>query len=320
MVPMKTVEQLKADFTAKPGGKKVLTAPRIKVLKGSDKVARVVKIMFFGATGSGKTYAITSLLRLGYRVLLITTDIGGSGLNTVILALGNDNPLLANITEIILNNDEEVQQFLDNPAAVYPGVYDEDFDFAVWDGFGAWQQVQLSDAIGKMPVTREGGKEVAAEVESGLMFEQAQWGMMRNGTVRALHKFCTLHNKKTGKIWHKIITAHEGYKSKPPARGQEGKGYTETKMPLLQGAGGILSGGAFDLIIRTKVEKEETPQKVTKNYIYQIEAENLNSKNRGFELPNSMPADMGVLWTKLSTQLGIDKDAKDESLKEDLNA
>ena len=312
------MEQLKTDFqTPTSTTRKVLTSPRIKVTRGSDKVARVVKIMFFGATGSGKTYSVIALLKQGYKVLLVGTDIGGSGLNTIVLALGAGNPLLDNITEILLNNDDEVQQFLSDPRTVYPEIYDQDIDFLVWDGFGAWQQVQLSDKIGSMPVTRESGKEVAAEIESGLMFEQAQWGMMRNGTVRALHKFCTLHNKKTGKVWHKIITAHEGYKSKEKKGADKTGGYVETKMPLLQGAGGILSGGAFDLIIRTKVEKEENDKRVvTKKYLYQIEGENLMSKNRGFELPNIMDADMGVLWDKLSTQLGIHKDATDESLKE----
>lgn len=282
--------------------------------RGSDPNNSPVKIMFFGPWSSGKSYSIVGLLLSGLKVLVMTTDVGGSGMNAVKLALrhAGKEELLDNLYEVVINGDDELQEFLLTPRSFFPDIYTVDLDWVVWDGFGAWQQVDLSERIGGMAVPRAGNKELPQAVEEGLQFEQQQWGMMRNATIRAVHKFCSLKNKETGKIWHKIVTVQEGVKSKKVEAGKDASSLTETHMPLVQGAGGVLMGGAFDLIIRTH-EVKETDSKgiVSSKYLYELKGENHMSKNRGFKLPNVMPADMQELWKSIASQLGVVKDAVD---------
>lgn len=282
-------------------GKRVLRAPKgPQLVRGSDPTNSAVKLFIFGPWGSGKSFSIKGLLEHNFKVLVATTDAGGSGLNSVKLALQREGKaaLLDNLYEIILEDDEQVQVFLSDPATYIPDIYDIDPDWLVWDGFGSWQQVYLSEKIGKMPVPRTGNKELPEAVEEGLQFEVAQWGMLRNGTYRAVHKFCALNNVKTKKVWNKIVTSQEAYKSK------EQEGLIETGKPLLQGAGGILMGGAFDLIIRTKeVSGIGEGGKRASKFMYQFQAGNMIPKNRGFDLPPQIEADMFKLWDILNQQL-----------------
>lgn len=315
-MPLKKMENDSKEAFIQGSGKRVLIAPRAsRVKRGDDKTASPVRILFFGELGSGKTFCIVALLQMGYKVLVISTDAGGSGLSTVKLHLNNNNlsHLLEGLYEVVLNDNEEVQAFMDYPELFFPDIFDVGIDFLFWDGFSNWQQVYLSEDIGKMPLERSGGKELGAAVESGLFFEQGQWGMMRNGTVRTIDHFCSMNNRKTGQVWHKIVTAQESIKTKPLA---EGGGFIETKEPLLQGSGGILTGAAFDLIIRTKRSKVMNGSDLVEKFLYQIKAENKRDKNRGFQLPNSMEADMTKLWGEISRQLGLEKKAVDTKLIE----
>lgn len=306
---LKTLEQTKAEFIA-PGTKKVLPSPRFRITSGDDKAGNMLKIFIFGGWGSGKTFFVVGLLLQGLKVYIVNTDIGGSGANSIKLELtrlGRED-LKANFKEVILSREADFQIFLNSPETVDPTIYDFDPDVLFWDGLAAWQQVELSEKIGSMPVTGSGdNREVPAHLESGLAFEQPQWGMLRNATVRGVHKFCSLNNKRTGKVWHKVATAQEAIKMKPA---KAGGGYVETKMPLLQGAGGVLIGAAFDLIMKT--DKTATGEFV---YIFE-DGENLMSKNRGFKLPATMAADSGKLWADLTAQLGVERGAVDETLKE----
>lgn len=260
--------------------------------------------MWFGPWGSGKTWVLKGLLEHGFKVLVVTTDVGGSGLAAVKIPMrlaGQGELIETLLAEVVLNDDNEFQSFLQEPKGFFPEIYDWDPDFLFWDGAASWQQVYLSDRIGEIPV----GKDISAAVDSGLVFETPQWGMLRNGTFRGFHKFCSLHNRQSGKIWHKVVTCQEGVKS---AQKKDG-GMVETKSPLLQGAGGVLIGGAFDLIIRCKEVKQAGKDS---NYLYQISNENNMSKKRGFKLPAEMPADMFVLWKDIESQMGIVRGAKDE--------
>jgi hypothetical protein len=295
-----TVKQTpKAEFM--DVGKKTLPVPRgPKVVRGDEPTP--CKIFVFGPWGSGKTSVIKGLLEHGLKVLCVTTDVGGSGTNSVKLPLKREGKgdLLANLYEIVLENDEQVQAFISEPTIYFPDIYEWDPDFLVWDGFAGWQQVYASEKIGSMPVPRSGNKDIPEAVEAGLQFEVAQWGMLRNTTFRSVHKFCALNNRKTGKLWHKVVTAQEGYKS------EEGKGLQETGKPLLQGSGGILMGGAFDLIIRTKeVQGKDDKGRSVSKFVYQVKAGNLTPKVRGFELPVELQGDMYKLWETLKGQLGI---------------
>lgn len=270
-----------------------------------------MKLYFYGAWGTGKTLTVVGLLKHGFKVLVVTTDVGGSGTTSVKLSLRQEGheDLLDNLYEVVLNGDDEVQAFLSEPATFFPDIYAVDPDFLMWDGFSSWQQVDLSERIGGMPMERARGKEISDAVESGLQFETPQWGMMRNATFRAIDRFCGLHNRATGKVWHKIVTSQEGYKSK----GDNTGGFSETKMPLVQGAGGILMGGAFDLIIRT-VKGRDANDLTKEVYKYQIQGEGSMSKNRGFKLPAVMDGDSYKLWSEIQAQLGIQRDSVDKNL------
>jgi len=94
---------------------------------------------------------------------------------------------------------------------------------------------------------------------------------------------------------------------------------TETKEPLLSGAGGVLSKGAFDLILKTSVRKAksgETGDDGGRVFEYVTAGhQNLAAKNRGFDLPPVVPGDGGALFTTLLEQRGLTKDQLDASLK-----
>lgn len=299
-----TMSKLKEDFLEV---KKELPVPRkSRVRRGDDNTATPLKLLLFGDWGTGKTYSAIGLLRHGYKVLFVTSDIGGSGLSTIKLYIKNvlkQPELLENFYEIVITNDDEMQMFVEDPSKFFPEIYDIDFDFLFWDGFAGWQQSHLKDKIGEMALeSSNSNRELKPAVAAGLHFEMTQWGMLTSSTIRTLDKFCGLNNKKTGKIWHKVVTAQEGVKSK------EGKqGLYETKEPLLQGAGGVLSGAAFDLIIRTKKKFVISDKETIEQFEYQIKSENKKTKNRGFVLNNTEIGDMYLLWEKLREQAGIPK-------------
>jgi len=313
----------KKQFTESAGRPKALQAPRKdRVRVGSDPTGHAIKILIFGAWGTGKTLSIAGLLKHGLKVCNITTDVGGDGTLSVKLALRQEGleHLLDNLYNIVLTGHDEVQAFLTEPAAFFPDIYKVGIDVLFWDGFSGWQQVDLSEYIGDMTPQKSSSnsKEVSDARSSGLQFEIQDWGMVRNATVRTLDKFCSLHNKETGQIWHKIITAQEGFKSKGA---QAGGGFAETKMPLLQGAGGLLSGGAFDLIIRTsaRTEKGDEDDDARRVYTYVIEGnQNLMAKNRGFKLKPVEPGDMYALWATISEQLGLKRGAIDPSKRSEV--
>lgn len=305
----------KAQFikTAGAATRKVLTPPKSSLLRrGNDDYNDYIKLFLFGPLGSGKTYTIKALLELGYKVMVLTTDLGGTGTKTVRLPLRRAKrfDLLDNLFEVELSGFDNVVTFLKEPTKLVPEIYDLDIDVLFWDGYSAFQQVDMSEHVGDMTPSRsEGGKEIAPAVEAGLQFEQAQWGQIRNGTVRTLDWFCAMHNTKTGKRWHKIVTAHEAIKNKGDNKG----GFVEAKEPLLQGAGGKLAGGAFDLVIRTYATatiaagggKEEDTASDYKYWYITKGHQNLVAKNRGFELPAKMDGNFMELWKQLNNQLGL---------------
>jgi AAA domain-containing protein len=310
--PPPASQSTKAQFIKGSGAPKVLAAPRSLLRKGNDDYNDYIKLFLFGPLGSGKTYTVKALLELGYKVLVLTTDLGGTGTKSVRLPLrrAGRTDLLDNLFEVELSGFDNVVTFLKEPQKLVPEIYDLDIDVLFWDGYSAFQQVDMSEHVGDMtPARSEGGKEVAPAVEAGLQFEQAQWGQIRNGTVRTLDWFCAMHNNKTGKRWHKIVTAHESLRNKNDGKG----GFVETKEPLLQGAGGKLAGGAFDLVIRTYAtanvpsagSKDEDKASDHKHWYITKGHQNLVAKNRGFDLPTQMEGNFEKLWTELVTQLGL---------------
>lgn len=309
----KPLETVKEDFEAAAKGRRTLTPPKgPRVKKGSDDDASTCKILAFGPTGSGKTRMLVGLLLHGLKIFVISTDFGGEGLDTVkleIKRLGRYE-LLDNYKFVVLTDYSDVETFVQNPAKIYPEIYDDGFDFLVWDGFTGFQQTTVSDYIGKMTPAGadKEGKVVSDGREAGLVFEQQDWGAMRNATIRPLDKFLKLYNLKTGGVYHKLVTCLEGIKSSKSGSGADARTtYVDTKEPMLQGAAQRLIGPAFDLILNTRIMAPDGKEEGRRAYKYICAGHDLLSgaKTRGLELPPVMEGDMFKLWEMIAEQKGI---------------
>ncbi len=309
---LKPIAAVKEEFVSKTGSKKTLTLPRIlKPKKLSDDEATVYKILGYGPTESGKTRMLLGLLLHGFKIFVISTDMGGDGLSTVKIALKKlkREDLMENLTGVVLNDYDLVKSFCDEPADVFPEIYDEDFDFLVWDGFSTFQGVNVSEKVGediKPPekIDKFGDtKELSQGREAGVTFEIMDWGAVKNMTLRNLDNFLKLNNKKTGKVWHKLLTCLEGKNAVRSGDGFNGTtSYEDNGKPLIQGAAINFITPAFDIVINTR--------KIGEDYKYKI------IRKRELALLPIEPGDMFALWEKIASQLGIKKGAVVERLKE----
>jgi hypothetical protein len=294
----------KTEFIKDAGPNKVanvVRSPAVRVASLADEEERYLKGMLFGPWGGGKTFTINHLLELGFKVLVLTTDIGGDGLNTVILdqkQKGNAH-LLKNIRKVEVDDYDACVSFIKKPEAYMTDLYDWDPDWVFWDGFSGFQQVSISEHVGDQ------GSEKAEEKgqNTDLQFEMSQWGQVRNATIRAVSNFLDIHNKKTGRKWHKILTCQENIRTKP---GKEGEGPVDTVSPLLQGAGGILMGAGFDFIWRVLSKTQGVGSKAVSKHVFETKPSHERwSKSRGFEFPEVMDADFGAAVTTMFQQLDI---------------
>ena len=310
------------DFANKAPVRRAITPPKAgRVKSGDDPGALGLKLLAFGAAGTGKTLTLAHALNMGYKVFTLITDIGGSGNLTVRNWMRNvfKNPeALKNLRELELKSYQEVDEFLKDPTIYYPEIYDWDPDFIAWDSFSGFQQIDLQQFVGDMTPQRSEGntKGVSEQRDSGLMMDQQDWGMVRNATVRMMDKFMALNNPVTGKVWHKIVMCHENSRVKSD---QSGVTVRDIKEPLLQGAGGKIVVGAFDLILRTYAktakDDDETSDGNGRSYWYTIEpGQNVIAKNRGFQIPANMPGNFTSLWESLAEQAGIKRGAVDVNL------
>lgn len=294
---------------------RVLKAPRATVRSLADPSNAGLKLFVFGPAGTGKTFLSYGCLLKGFRVGFISTDIGGSGVAAIEgpLRRAGRADVLSNAVDVEINDYDTMEAFLANPVDVWPDIYEFDPDILFWDGFGSFQQIQLMEDVGSM----DGGKNATEQRESGLQLETRDWNLVKQDTIRKLNKFCALHNRKTGKLWHKVLTAHESIKSKETSPGKSAM--TETKEPLLSGAGGIMTKGAFDLILKTRsrnAKPGEEGEAGGRIFEYVTAGnENLAAKNRGFDLPSVMPGEGGELFMTLLQQRGLAKDQIDEKLR-----
>jgi hypothetical protein len=272
------------------GSSKAKAKPMIQ--RGTDNVARWVKILLFGHTGTGKTYSIVGLLKAGLKIIVISTDLGGSGLSSVYNELKSQQrlDLWENIINIDFPDYDSLADFLRNPQETLPDFFDFDPDMLVWDGFSGYQQIHIQDKIlNDIAPNTKNSSEGRTE---GLWAEQQDWGMIRNATVRGLGNFLKLHNWKTGKALHKLMTCLE---SKPTADKLSGD---VVRAPYVQGSAAALMGPSFDIIIETKVNTLGSLDGDKRQYVYNcVGHDKLLAKSRGFPLAATEPADMYTIWT-----------------------
>lgn len=258
---------------------------------------RFCNIGVFGDQGTGKTEMIVSLLLEGLKVYGINSDFGGCGFDTVhnrFDAMTPDKHALRDDNFVSIRmNYKGVVQFMRDPASLDPGIYDFDPDIIFWDGFTAFQQADLEGYIADEmdPVRSHKNKDnVEQHREEGLFLEQADWGMIKNGTLKPLNGFFNLHNVKTGKPWSKAITFLEDKKDdwvdgkRVDNSGKSG--------PMIHGASRKLVGAACSIMLQTK--KTEFGNDVQYKYISR--GPDLMIKDRSYGLPAEMQADAGLLW------------------------
>jgi hypothetical protein len=312
-----STEKIEKNF-AHVTGKVLPTPKRDRVKNGEDPEAYGLNFMIFGPWGSGKTYTAEGLIRHGFKILFVNTDIGSNGTIAVKMALKNKG--LAHLSSqykiITLSGFKEIEEFITEPAVYFPDFYEWSPDFIFWDGFGYAQQTDIMQKAGEMIVEQQDidnensskQREVSEMRGEGIKFTLADYQVLRNLTVRVVKGFCGIHNKKTGKMIHKIFTVQESMKSKKKD-GDSGptSELVDSFEPMLTGAGGVLTCGAFDLIIRTDKNGDGTA------YTYTIEeGKKAKTKKRGFNLPRTMPADFYEVWKIVANDLDIKVGAVDE--------
>lgn len=292
-------------LTFKPlGGEEAFTAPRS------------TNVMLFGEQASGKSYQIVQLLLHGYKVYVLMTDYAGSGLDTVYNYFHEHTDtkhLLKNFRVIDLTQFpsedgtawKAMEQFVRNPVTADPQIYEFDPDILFWDGGSSFQQSDLEDYLGSLdPIRRERGSSGVSEQRAeGLMLEQSDWGMVKNGTLKPLIRFLKLHNPRSGKRWSKVVTLLEDEKAKyENNRKVEG---TEKVGPMLHGAAREIAGAGFSIALRS-TRKSFGLSGVE----YQLEnsGANVMIKDRGFNLPSPVKADLGDIWDKyIAPKIGTAK-------------
>jgi hypothetical protein len=298
----KTTEanQKAANFVT--GGVKTVTPPRARVQKYDEgELELYIKLLFFGGPGTGKTYITKDLLELGFKVLVITTDLGGDGLKSVIIPMrreGTWDLLKSNLRSVEIEGYDDVEAFISAPETSIPDIYEWDPDFVIWDGISGWQVIDVGEKIGDYAVSDK-----ASDAErDGLQMNIQKWGQIQRATLRGLANFTAMKNKKTGRQWDKIGTCLEAIKSKGGGQG----GFVETREPLVQGGAGKHITGVFDMIVRTSITSsplDEDGSKREYHYILQGH-QNLAAKVRGFAFPPKMKADGKELIVSIFEQLG----------------
>ncbi len=268
-----------------------------RVRRGDETTLRSCNGFIFGDLDSGKTNIALQLILEGLKVFGIMTDFGGTGFESVYNWF-HDHPeaigAKERFREVTLDY-EGVLKFNRDPASIDPDIYEWDPDVLFWDGLSAFQQVDLEEYIGEFtPMRRENTRSEASDHrQSGLFLEQYDWAAVRNGTLRPLHKFLSLHNVKTGKRWSKIVTALDDKKGDR----KEGKLIegTEKVGPLLHTVARKISGAAFSYCLQTVKERNLDG---TSKWTYVNRSPDVLTKSRGYfnHLPAVLEADFGKLW------------------------
>tara|TARA_R110000868_G_scaffold4119_17_gene25065 strand:- start:3609 stop:4577 length:969 start_codon:yes stop_codon:yes gene_type:complete len=256
-----------------------------------DSFAPIVNIGLMGLPGTGKTKFLADLVEAGAKVFSINTDPGGCGEETILAQCvknGTLDKFKTNFRGIAISDHDTIAEFFENPAKFYPKIWDFSPDFFAWEGFANFQQVHVSEKVSELytesiesakaanPNTK---KEESSSVSEGFKFEQQQWGMIRNGTIRRSEEFLQLKNP-SGKAIHHILTIHEGVESiqMKDANGQPKSEEKASSRPALQGAAKNFIGAGFAVVLRLTKEGNK--------YLYENSSKTLGfTKNRGIDLP-----------------------------------
>lgn len=291
---------------------------KIQVRNLGDASSRFFKCMLYGKGGTGKTYSIISLIEDGQKVCVFSTDVGGDGLSSVEAEMRyrGKPELLKNVTFLTLPDYDSVNQFLKAPEKVWPGIYEWNPDFLFWDGFSNYQQVHLQEEV-------ELDESVMKAADAGSPLKY--WGAIKRETQREYNRFLMLHDRKTGKLWHKVVTCLEDEKfTEEQLKGvtsetEKMKMARQGKGPMVQGAAAKLMGPGCDLVIRTirKTKKNSDTGKLETSYLYEtVGTDKIEAKVRGLRLEPIIPADFGMIWELAKKYYGLVQGAVNTELVE----
>lgn len=255
-------------------------------------------MMLFGDKGSGKTYTIVSLLRLGFKVMVLITDYGKVGMETVysyFAAHPEESYLLDNLRQVVLDY-EGLNEFSKRPASLVPDIYEWDPDVIFWDGCSAYQEIEAE-------------KEATGTESDFTKKDWDAWRMTRAATVYPLDRILALRNPITNKPWMKFVTMLEDKKGeyeeirvagKEPIR--KLKPGTEITGPLLHTSARKIAAAGFSLVVRLSRFFGLSLDGVTpaaEKYRWETAVEGIETKQRGFGIPPVVEGvDFQELWEK----------------------
>jgi hypothetical protein len=246
--------------TKQPTPPVVGKAPRFKINSLFSKPDITEAVLIYGPQGSGKTYTLVEMLRAGERILLMSTDLGGSGASTIQNVLRTENnELLENIREVVLVTHEEVEAFL---AEVPAEIWEFNPTVIVWDGFSNYQTNMVLDAVGDM---KDHKNTVTDARDEGAAFDQQDWGIVKRLSARSIQAFLALHNPVTRQFPVRVVTCWQEVNTKT-LNGITT--VTPVKRPMLVGQLKYGLGAGFGLVVLTKLTRDE---KGNKKYSYIVE-------------------------------------------------
>lgn len=311
----------KEAFVGNAGKKVDVKKKRPQVKRLSDTSSRYIKIGLYGPPGSGKTFGLVPLVvEHGLKVLVISTDVGGDGLSTVVAELnrqGKGNLAETHVYHITLSTYEEFVEFTEKPELFFPEVYDVGIDVLCWDGYSGFQQHQVSEYVDTLDTIRD---------REGAVIVQKYWGEIRTASVKTLNKYLYMHNRKDGKLWHKYLTCLVDDRAKEESLAAaidekaKAKLPKEQKVPFVQGSAAKLIEPAFDFFALTGTRRIADPKDSTKRtleYIYKVvSSDKQKAKVRGVEFPDIIPANMGTVWATLLAAYLVKPGQVSEEVKE----
>lgn len=260
---------------------------------GDDPTGFFLKNMFFGTSGSGKSFALVALLLAGERLFIVSSDPGGDGLLTVqneLIRLGRRD-LLKAYKKVNVPSYKVALALWTDPYRWYKAPLDAlDPTVVVWEGFSYLQTQGIDEEV--MPDDLRASKDEGVD-------PYVFWDKVRRATIRIHDKFLNSHGRAADgsqKLWHHILTCHQ-----TDPKEDKVSGIIKTKAQI-QGQAFKAVQGAYDLVLQMYVRQglmlgaDESP------YRYRCVggSDEFEVKSRGFDLGfdenGETAADFAKVW------------------------